>query len=261
MTFLTYILAFIACFELLIILFLLFKKRSTWVKNEIKVLSSKQKAQPNFEYRLKQADTWTKMYFNNHHHSKKEIGKMYERYIGYLKEQAGYVVEYHGIGFKNRDKGIDLICKKGDEIVLVQCKRLSHYKEIHENILYQLKGSLESFKSSNQGKIITAEVCTTAQISQDAFDEAKKLGIVVVEMPFDQTYPSIKCNINNKGIKHFFAPWHPSYDKITVDPRNGEMYCKTVYEASEKGFQPPLIPWWMVRWIKKLVGYKKNVLK
>ena len=43
-----------------------------------------------------------------------ELGRLYEQYIGYLYEDAGYNVEYRGIDKGNNDGGIDLICKFGN---------------------------------------------------------------------------------------------------------------------------------------------------
>ena len=57
-------------------------------------------------------------------------GIQYERYIGYLYEQDGFKVEYHGALQGKEDIGIDLICKKGEEVQIVQCKRLSPTKAI-----------------------------------------------------------------------------------------------------------------------------------
>lgn len=49
-----------------------------------------------------------------------EIGRDYERYIGYLFEVDGYQVRYEGIVKGFRDLGRDLICTKDDHVEIVQ---------------------------------------------------------------------------------------------------------------------------------------------
>ena len=55
---------------------------------------------------------------------------MYERYIVYLYEREGYEVEYRGIELGLMDGGIDLVCKRKGETVVVQCKNWSETKTI-----------------------------------------------------------------------------------------------------------------------------------
>ena len=62
--------------------------------------------------------------------SKWLIGRLYERYVGYLYETQGYNVEYQGIVKGLEDLGRDLICHKGSSVVVIQCKKCSHYKTI-----------------------------------------------------------------------------------------------------------------------------------
>jgi hypothetical protein len=51
-----------------------------------------------------------------------EIGRDYERYIGYLYESEGYGVYYQGIVEGLYDLGRDLIAKKEHNIEVIQCK-------------------------------------------------------------------------------------------------------------------------------------------
>jgi hypothetical protein len=51
-----------------------------------------------------------------------QIGRDYERYIGYLYEQKGFSVYYQGIEKGLEDLGRDLICKKGEQVEIIQCK-------------------------------------------------------------------------------------------------------------------------------------------
>ena len=61
-----------------------------------------------------------------------EIGRDYERYIGYLYEKEGWTVNYQGIEKGLEDLGRDLICKKGNLIEIVQCKYWRAERTIHE---------------------------------------------------------------------------------------------------------------------------------
>ena len=62
-------------------------------------------------------------------------------FIGHEYEQKGYKVTYTGITDRLEDKGRDLIAQKDNEILIIQCKNWSKYKEIHENHICQLFGT------------------------------------------------------------------------------------------------------------------------
>lgn len=74
--------------------------------------------------------------------SKWQLGRDYERYIGYVYEANGYNVYYQGILEGFDDLGRDLICKKGEQTIIVQCKRWSQHKTIHEKHVNQLYGTV-----------------------------------------------------------------------------------------------------------------------
>src|SRR5437870_5312224 len=61
-----------------------------------------------------------------------EIGRLYERYLGYLRETAGWTVTYHGALHGFEDLGRDLICEKDGRVEIVQAKCWSRSKLIHE---------------------------------------------------------------------------------------------------------------------------------
>jgi hypothetical protein len=78
------------------------------------------------------------------HKSNLQIGRDYERYIGYLYEQRGYDVTYFGIEEGKEDLGRDLVCKKESEVEIIQCKHWSSHKTIHEKHINQLFGTTRS---------------------------------------------------------------------------------------------------------------------
>lgn len=84
------------------------------------------------------------------------MGRIYERYIGYIYEQQGYDVEYTGIIYGIEDLGRDLICKKNDETIIIQCKNWSQFKTIYEKHIFQFFGTVFQYKYINQNKNIKA---------------------------------------------------------------------------------------------------------
>lgn len=50
------------------------------------------------------------------------IGRVYERFVGYLYELDGWQVTYQGILRGYEDFGRDLVCVKGSDVHIVQCK-------------------------------------------------------------------------------------------------------------------------------------------
>ena len=53
---------------------------------------------------------------------KKQKGNNYEKMVGNYFENEGYYVEYRGLTHGKKDGGIDLIAKKENEVLLIQCK-------------------------------------------------------------------------------------------------------------------------------------------
>ena len=75
-----------------------------------------------------------------------EVGRLYERYVGYLYENEGWSVTYKGIVDGLNDLGRDLICIKNNVHKVVQAKCWSKHTEIRENHIYQLFGSFTHYR-------------------------------------------------------------------------------------------------------------------
>lgn len=183
-----------------------------------------------------------------------EIGRDYERYIGYLYEKEGYKVSYYGIEEGFEDLGRDLICIKGNETEVVQCKNWAKHKTIHEKHINQLFGTtVKYFLEHNQihnfqkqmdifpelikSGHIKAAFITSTTLSETAMKFAEALGIRVVQnIPMKKDYPVIKCNIGNKKEKIYHLPFDQQYDK-TMICKKGECYVATVQEAEDLGFR------------------------
>jgi hypothetical protein len=172
--------------------------------------------------------------------SKEEIGRDYERYIGWTYEDAGYKVQYNGIEKKLEDGGIDLICFKGNKIDIVQCKNWAKEKIVHEKHINQLYGAFQSYKIEyNISNSIEAKAIfvTSAEASPTARKVANNLVVELNEnLHMDKTYPCIKCNLSSTGEKIYHLPFDGQYDRTKIT-KKGECYVRTVEEAEQMGFR------------------------
>lgn len=165
------------------------------------------------------------------------IGKMYERYVGYLYEKEDWDVEYFGIHKRYEDLGRDLIAVKGKEMHVIQCKNWSQYKTIYENHIFQLFGTAFSMKKDHPKKNITPVFYTSTSLSETAREFANLLRIQLFENKKFSEYPCIKCNISSNGEKIYHLPFDQQYDTVRITPRTGEKYVATVLEAEKLGFR------------------------
>lgn len=181
-----------------------------------------------------------------------QLGREYERYIGYLYESKQWDVYYHGKkGLE--DLGRDLICKRGRDVDIIQCKRWARQKEIHEKHIYYLFGTtveyylehfgnersvqLALFPNMIQDKNLFPKLITTASVSAKARQAATMLGVDIVVTPFDR-FPSVKCNISRRtGEKIYHLPFDQQYDSILIEEERLERYVSTVAEAEAMGFR------------------------
>ena len=185
--------------------------------------------------------------------SKWEIGRDYERFVGYKYEQAGCSVIYHGIIEGWEDLGRDIIATKGAKTHIVQCKYWSQSKTIYEKHICQLIGTtiefalaqkqsahrqLELFIELLRERQIAPVFCTSTELSDKARLFAKVLGVEVHEKLELGKYPLIKCNVARRtGEKIYHLPFDQQYDKTVVEPERGELYTWSVKEAEDRGFR------------------------
>ena len=172
------------------------------------------------------------------------VGRSYERYLGYLHECEGWEVEYHGIIEGYADLGRDLVCKKGNEVLIVQAKCWSKQKLIHEKHIFQLFGTQQLYLMNHSvGKLFKPDVSawfiTTTDLSPVARKAADWLTINVKDgFDLSKTYPMIKCNINQATReKIYHLPFDQQYDRTKIVPALGEFYAQSVAEAESKGFR------------------------
>lgn len=176
-------------------------------------------------------------YIESRKKSKWAIGRDYEMFIGHEYEKKGYKVTYTGITDRLEDKGRDLIAQKDNEILIIQCKNWSKYKEIHENHICQLFGTTVQYNIENNSLFKATPVfITSATLSETALKFAEYLGVQVIQNKKLEEFPRIKCNINNKE-KIYHLPFDQQYDRTIIGDQKGEFFAWTVQEAVDKGFR------------------------
>lgn len=171
--------------------------------------------------------------------SKWLLGRIYERYVGFVYEQQGYLVEYTGIFKGYEDLGRDLICSKGNEVIIIQCKNWSQFKTIFEKHIFQFFGTVFQYRDQFPNKRVRAIFYTTTELSDLARRFAHELKIELEEkFKMSKNYPCIKCNISQvDGTKIYHLPFDQQYDNTKIEYDKGEFYCTTVEEAENKGFR------------------------
>ena len=171
--------------------------------------------------------------------TKWQIGRDYELYIGYLCEKNGYKVEYTGISKRLEDMGRDLIVYDQLKTYIIQCKNWSQEKEIHENHIFQLYGSVILYRIENPFFDTRAVFVTTTKLSSVAEKIAAVLDIEVKYVNMGE-FPRIKCNIGktDNGIptKIYHLPFDQQYDRTQIIQK-GEFFATTVQEAEDAGFR------------------------
>ncbi len=170
--------------------------------------------------------------------SKLEIGRFYERYLGYLAEQQGWIVEYKGILDGFEDLGRDLVCFKDGHVEIVQAKNWSARSVVRENVIFQLYATTVEYSMLNPNCSVKAVLATTTELSPVAVEIAQRLEIEVRQIKLDKNYPMIKCNPSAAGgDKIYHLPFDQQYDKLSVSSDNGRFYLKTAAEAEAQGFR------------------------
>ena len=179
--------------------------------------------------------------------SKWEIGREFERFVGYEYEQAGWDVTFFGAVKGLEDMGRDLILKKGGTVKIVQCKYWAKDKVIHEKHIFQLFGTCVLYSIDNnlindyallgRSRVVPGVFVTSCSLSETAKTAAAFLGIQVIEHKRMEDFPCIKCNIGRTGDKIFHLPFDLNYDKIKIESDKGEFYCASIREAEAAGFR------------------------
>lgn len=180
-------------------------------------------------------------YFEKRHKSPWLAGIAYERFIGHLYEKQGFFVTYHGARYGKEDMGIDLICKKDEKYVLIQCKRLSEVRgtPVRENTVAQIYGAalFYAYKNNIPAGNVIPKIVTSYKLSDTAKHFAQALNVEIQEYIPLSRYPSIKCNIGSEGERIYHLPFDQQYDITQIDLNKGERWAETIEEAENLGFR------------------------
>jgi Restriction endonuclease len=168
-----------------------------------------------------------------------EIGVEYERWCGFRLETQGWEVTYHGAVRKFDDLGRDIIARKpkNHEVLIVQCKRWSKDKKIHEKHVFQTFGTMVAMRLDEPGQNVRGLIATTTELSSRAREFARILGVEVLENKQPNEFPRIKCNKKSKMGDVYHLPFDQKYDHIVMRRELGDFYCLTAAEAESHGFR------------------------
>jgi predicted GNAT superfamily acetyltransferase len=170
--------------------------------------------------------------------SRWEVGRDYERFVGYTYESGGYGVHYQGIVEGLADLGRDLMCVKDNHTEIIQCKYWSKEKLIHEKHIFQLYGTFIAYKIDHPEREVSARFVTSTALSDRARQFANALYINVLENQPLHHYPCIKCNVSRRdGTKIYHLPFDQQYDRTIIENERNECYVETVKEAEDLGFR------------------------
>lgn len=176
-------------------------------------------------------------------HQKKthpQLGLLFERYVGYCYEAHGYSVRYNGAEQGKEDQGCDLIIQSRDKtkVKIVQCKYWADGKEIHENAVTQLYGSVALFRAMHPDVDASGLLVCSCAVSERAKDAISHFPILeyVENYPADfQHYPCVKCASGTNGERFYYLPFDKHYDFVVAD-----RYVQTSIEAERAGYRRPI---------------------
>lgn len=176
--------------------------------------------------------------YKRRHKSDWEIGRQYERQIGWEHETSGWRVSYEGALKGLADFGRDLLARRDDECRVIQCKNWSALKVIREKHIFQLFGTTVLFrlKEGLPKEAVRPMFYTTTQLSPEAEMVAKELAVDIFHTPLVD-YPMVKCNVTASGERIYHLPFDQMYDRTVIGNMPGECYAATVKDAEELGFR------------------------
>ena len=101
-------------------------------------------------------------------------GKEYEEFVAGYYKLEGYEVNLHGIKEGKKDKGIDLICTKDNELILIQCKNWKKDTKDKDKI--------------NHEKLKAFVGCCTEYVNENKlFDKSIKLKFITSNYILDES--------------------------------------------------------------------------
>jgi len=179
-----------------------------------------------------------------------EVGRDYERYIGYLYECAGWQVVFRGILRGVADRGRDLVCWNDKAVHIVQCKRWSANRLVDGSVVQQLIETTSDYVRRKHGedqlvfdlpilgaRSIRSVLFTTTSLLPDELGLAHQHNVRFRERYRMRSYPKIKCYHTRAGDRVYLTPACYSYDSVSINYHKGDFHVHTEAEALRHGFQ------------------------
>lgn len=94
-------------------------------------------------------DKKTKMSYQE----KVERGMSFEKQVAKYFEDLDYKVDHRGLKYKKVDKGIDILAKKEDTYILIQCKNYAATTRIKHNLVKEFNSNCFDFITKNSEKL------------------------------------------------------------------------------------------------------------
>ena len=207
----------------------IYKKEASKLNGEIKKLESAKLALENLltqnnNRQMQQAQSALNWFWGKRLSDNFWKGRLYEYYIGYICESDGWQVDYYGVKNVVNDKGRDLICEKGNTVLIVQCKNWSKF-QVSEKEIHQFAGTVQAYKldllaKNPQAKVkVTGVLCTSTSLSPEAQNAAKTLGIQFSANKTLQQFPMVKATTDNNGERRYYIPTDLGYEDVVAVKR------------------------------------------
>ena len=161
-----------------------------------------------------------------------QVGRDFERYVGFRYEERGYKVTYNGITEHEEDYGVDLFCVSEARVLAVQCK---NWKDpvMWREVAMIAGASLAAARSAGWLSAIPV-LLTTGPLPTETIQYANRANVVVRRV-VPREYPVIKCK---RSSNYFHLPWHSNYDRTKLISDQGDRRVFRVEEAVLDGFVP-----------------------
>lgn len=164
-----------------------------------------------------------------------EIGAAYEEMVAHDLMCDGWSVRYDGIGMGLADRGVDLTARKGNEVLVIQCKCWSRSKTVREDTIRKLYDTVNAMRerAANPKLSFVGVLYTSTVVSIEGKRVAKLLGVrLKARIAFRRDFPRVK--VTKDGIYH--SPLSsPYYYDIRTPPI---AWFRTTKEARDAGFRP-----------------------
>lgn len=171
------------------------------------------------------------------------VENRYALYVGHLYERKGWHVDYMGYRYNTDGAQIPpseeperLICRKGNKVLVIQCKDWVNGGIIHLPFMYRFIALALEYKTDNPTLHVGGKICTNASFSPRAQLAATKFNISLKEKFKFSYFPYVKCKADVDGKNVHYTPYDEDYFHTDINPQNGDTFCWTEQQAIDFGF-------------------------